>query len=1126
MKMRHLILLFCLLGLASVPASTYTWDGSVGDLKTAHWLPGGVVWPGAGHDMVISSGVCHVLDADVDYRPQTITINQGGTLKFASTGALFTGTDATSRVITVNTGGVLELATWFKSDTQSLGRLIPDAARLVVNGGTIRMTGVTGYGRGLTVNAAGGTFEAATGADWLCHNMTDNTAWIFNGNPPLVFTGAGTGRLDKPIGGGSSVVKRGAGRWTLSRTNTYTGPTTVEEGIFTLRRASLSDAAAVTIATGASLCLRHTDGDVVGSLTLGGQLMPAGTYGRNTHPEFLSGSGTLIVGGPATVGNKPFTWFYGGGGDAAIQATLTNSMNEAADIYNSNGTFYMNVRAEYNAGVPTAQAGYGGPVTFGGSRNARVAMHELGHVFGAGTRGEWGANLAGGQFTGRRVAQLIQQIDGPGATIASDGTHFWPYGLNYDNERAGHADIAHARLVEAYWLDMGLGNGTSTISDVGDQTVAVGASTATLNVTVGDGAVAPGALILRAVSSNPTLIPASGITLGGTGAARTVRVTPAAGLSGRATIVLSVLGGRDAVQESFVVSVGPLEWNGGSGVWDTLTANWHGSSTEWPSTGTVNDAVFGPPGGSVTVAAGGVNVDDILLQADGYTFSGGLITFTNTPSINVVAGATATFATPFAGGLALAKEGAGTAVFTANSSTGSVLNINAGTLIVNANITSAEAVNVRSGGTLAGNGRFPAVTVLSGGVFSPGSASEMQATVYTEDLTLEAGASWQVDLGLTWDDAILVNGDVTLRGSISPRIAQRPALGFHTLLTYTGTLTGTPTLGAVPAGYSMVLDTSLPGAVRLYVQSGGAPAMDLVAQRSVWKYHAVVAPNLGPTWFRLSYDDASWSSGVGKIGYGDNNEGTSISTAAGKPLVAYFRKSFLLTAEEVAKTAELHAYLLRDDGAVVYLNDVEVHRENLPAPPALLGPATLAGDPIGFADEAAYSRFNIAPTLLNAGPNVISVAVYQESPASSDIAFDLRLQAIEGDADSDDDGLVDSWEFTHFGQLSAQTAVMDSDGDGFSNGVEQKARTSPTQATPPQQGLSIRLVGAKGSGSHPTLTWPSVAGVLYRIRWSRDLLSWQDLPGNYLGTGQVLTAQPQGVASSAVENGFYEVVVP
>src|SRR5207248_1725782 len=74
--------------------------------------------------------------------------------------------------------------------------------------------------------------------------------------------------------------------------------------------------------------------------------------------------------------------------------------------------------------------------------------------------------------------------------------------------------------------------------------------------TVGDAQTAPGNLTVTATSSNPTLLPLSGIVLGGIGADRTVTLTPAAGQTGTATVSLTVRDAAGAAAlDTFVLTV-------------------------------------------------------------------------------------------------------------------------------------------------------------------------------------------------------------------------------------------------------------------------------------------------------------------------------------------------------------------------------------------------------------------------------------------------------------------------------------------------------------------------------------------------------------------------------------------
>src|SRR5204863_327676 len=59
-------------------------------------------------------------------------------------------------------------------------------------------------------------------------------------------------------------------------------------------------------------------------------------------------------------------------------------------------------------------------------------------------------------------------------------------------------------------------------------------------------------------SSNPTLVPNGNIVFGGSGANRTVTVTPALNQFGSATITVTVNDGTDTASDTFVLTVTPV----------------------------------------------------------------------------------------------------------------------------------------------------------------------------------------------------------------------------------------------------------------------------------------------------------------------------------------------------------------------------------------------------------------------------------------------------------------------------------------------------------------------------------------------------------------------------------------
>ena len=102
--------------------------------------------------------------------------------------------------------------------------------------------------------------------------------------------------------------------------------------------------------------------------------------------------------------------------------------------------------------------------------------------------------------------------------------------------------------------------------------------------------------------------------------------------------------------------------------------------------------------------------------------------------------------------------------------------------------------------------------------------------------------------------------------------------------------------------------------------------------------------DLGNGWRSAEFEDAQWQTGKAQLGYGDGDEATVIgfgNDSDNKHITTYFRHSFDVTNSEGYSGLNLH--LVRDDGAIVYLNGVEVVRSNMPG--GLINYATLAITP-------------------------------------------------------------------------------------------------------------------------------------------------------------------------------------
>lgn len=165
----------------------------------------------------------------------------------------------------------------------------------------------------------------------------------------------------------------------------------------------------------------------------------------------------------------------------------------------------------------------------------------------------------------------------------------------------------------------------------------------------------------------------------------------------------------------------------------------------------------------------------------------------------------------------------------------------------------------------------------------------------------------------------------------------------------------------------------------------------MVPLRSVWKY-LDDGSDQGTWWRARTFDDSGWASGPAPLGYGEPDLGTVVGFGpdpANKYITTYFRRSWYV-ADRRAITG-LMLRLMRDDGAVVYLNGVEVFRSNITNNPVTY--RDLAAATVGGADETNLVVATINHAFLLDGTNTLAVEVHQASPSSSDLRFDLELQA-------------------------------------------------------------------------------------------------------------------------------------
>ena len=312
-------------------------------------------------------------------------------------------------------------------------------------------------------------------------------------------------------------------------------------------------------------------------------------------------------------------------------------------------------------------------------------------------------------------------------------------------------------------------------------------------------------------------------------------------------------------------------------------------------------------------------------------------------------------------------------------------NINPALLINGLNVLAAEIhqdTNTSSDITwyleLTGSGAgtpnaLPVVSITSpahGATFATGANISLTASATDADGTVTNVAYYQ---------GVTKLGDVTA-GPTFPFSWTNVAPGSYTLTAVATDNTGASTTSA---GVGITVNTFV------------VVPTTLVATGAIWKY-LDNGSDQGTAWQTNGFNDTTWSNGPAQLGYSttspENDEATFLSYGPdinNKYTNYYFRHAFTVT--NAAAVSNLIIRMIRDDGAVVYINGTEVRRDNMPAGTITsTTPALLA---VGGIDESTFfASTNSAAALVN-GVNVIAVEVHQNSGTSSDVSFDLELIA-------------------------------------------------------------------------------------------------------------------------------------
>lgn len=170
---------------------------------------------------------------------------------------------------------------------------------------------------------------------------------------------------------------------------------------------------------------------------------------------------------------------------------------------------------------------------------------------------------------------------------------------------------------------------------------------------------------------------------------------------------------------------------------------------------------------------------------------------------------------------------------------------------------------------------------------------------------------------------------------------------------------------------------------------------ELIDREAVWRYNES-GDDLGSDWATEFHPvGGNWAAGPGGLAF-DSGLTFPVGTTLTNPLsnsprvvTYYFETDFELTEAQVAGVLAMSIDHAVDDGAVFYLNGVEVERVRMPAGP--ITASTLASTGLGNAEFRGPVEVAIPPGAVRAGTNRFSVEVHQNSTGSNDVAFGLEL---------------------------------------------------------------------------------------------------------------------------------------
>ncbi len=169
----------------------------------------------------------------------------------------------------------------------------------------------------------------------------------------------------------------------------------------------------------------------------------------------------------------------------------------------------------------------------------------------------------------------------------------------------------------------------------------------------------------------------------------------------------------------------------------------------------------------------------------------------------------------------------------------------------------------------------------------------------------------------------------------------------------------------------------------------------ILTKGAFWKVNGF-GTNFGTSWRSTTYNDSSWPSAHSPFGFGYAGVTLLPSNFNNAPIVTYYFRQTVKT--DLSGLNYLGITLRRDDGAVVYVNDHEIARPNMPGPPTNILFNTLAVTNVRnnllTLTNPAVDALTVPLSDLSTSSNIFAVEVHQALTNRLDLYdfyFDLDL---------------------------------------------------------------------------------------------------------------------------------------